>query len=428
MLELTGGQGILFYMHKPSEFVRRVAATGMLVVLSVIFVQYFFPPLARTDGLHVTGTSELLGVVNSLVITLFSALAVFFHAFSQGKFNKRILSLIFVLSAFLIMSIHNGGWKSGLFTVLSISLTYIYLFDIARRAATQEIAVTVVKYFFSIAAILPVVIYVLMPAAREGFESYEGHFKGFETSRTTYGFVACVAFSLHLLERRRGWLVWISAILIGTFMAQSRIAVVIFAALSIYTLRHDHRIKNKKLALVALGITLPVMVAVFVAIGSRGDELFEESMRYILLQNHIDYVMANLLFGAGGDITLEAIVMPDGGLKVGSVSAHNFIVETLVGFGLLATITWLALLWVLWKNINRTGRAFMIFLIIYGMFHNGFGLSVLNSANYILLTLAVFIKNYFEEPKYAHAAKIRSGFNKNVDLPRISLIDDAAPK
>ena len=382
-------------MFKQVNLIKGVTLFGLLIILTVLFVQKFYTPPDEPITIPVSGMFELLGVTNSIIITLLSTIAVFIHLFNNGKFNKYLLIAISVLSMLIAISLNHAGWTYGPFTVASIFITYVYLFDVLQRMAPHEKVVTLVKYFSSISAILPLFLYILLPASREMLESYEGHFKGFETSRTTYGFVACIAFTLHLIERRRGWLVCIILILAGIFMAQSRAAAVVFFVVTVYTLMYDERIRRRKLTFYVFGVITLAFLVIFLALGTRGSEALEETHRQLLIVNHVNYAMNNFLFGSGGNTVLDTIVIDDGRVIFKPSSAHNFLIETLVGFGMPVTILWVMIFLVAWKKINQTGRVFILLLAGYGMLHNGFGLGVINSSNFIILFLAISIKNYF---------------------------------
>lgn len=394
-------------MVKQLRFIKAITLFGVLSALTILFAQNYYTPADQSNLPAASSMFELLGVVSSFTITLLSLIMVCAHLFSGGRLNKQILIAISTLSIFVAISLDYGGWKYGPFTVASIFITYIYLFDILYRTAPHEMAVTLVQHFFSIAAILPIFLYALFPSLREMLESPEGNFKGFESSRTTYGCIACVAFVLHLIERRRGWIIYIFLILIGVFMAQSRAPVILIFTIIFYTIMYDDRLRNKKTVFVFLGASLSVFIMIFIAFGTRGEEALQESHRFLLINHHINYVTNHLLLGSGGDIVLDTIIMSDGEEIFKPSSSHNFLIETLVGFGLPVTILWVTVLWMLWKKISRTGRVFILLLIGYGLLHNGFGLGVINSFNFIILLLAISVKNYFVDANFGRIASTK---------------------
>jgi hypothetical protein len=391
-------------MFKQMSPIKGTTLFGLLIILTVLFAQKFYTPPDVPSTIPVSGMFELLGVTNSIVITLLSTIAVCIHLFSKGKFNKYLLIAISVFSLFIAISLNHAGWKYGSFTVASIFITYVYLFDILHRMGPHKKVVTFFKYFSSISAILPLFLYVLLPASREMLESYEGHFKGFETSRTTYGFIACIAFTLHLIERRRGWLVCIILILVGIFMAQSRTAAVLFFVVTVYTLIYDERIRRRK---IVFGVITLAYLMIFLAFGARGGEALEETHRQLLIVAHVNYAMDNFWLGYGGNIVLDTMVMNDGQVIFKPNSAHNFLIETLVGFGMPVTILWLIILLSVWCKLNRTSKVLFLLLFGYGTFHNGFGLGVLTPLNFIILMLSASVKNYFSETNYDPVARIK---------------------
>lgn len=398
-------------MAKNSKLLNLITLVGVLVVLAIVFMRYFY----ETEyGIPAVGVPKLLGIIMPLTINAMAALAVSAHVFNLGKFNKKFLLLIMLLVMSLVMSFHNAGWSDGRFAVISIPITFIFIIGILTKYKLANTSILLIKYFFSFAAVLPVCLYIFVPEFKEALvSSVPGHpdayFKGFESSRTTYGFVACLAFTLHLIDRQRGWMIFVGIICIGIFYSQSRAAVLVCAILSIYIILYDDRVRNKKTFLLIVGIAIPLFFAVFVYSGIRQEtDMLHDAGRLWLLQHHIEYAKNHLFFGAGGTYTPTMYMLSDGRMRSGGLyPAHNFILETLTGFGIFVTIIWIILLAYFWKRLHKMGRTYILFLILYGTLHNGFGLSVLNSANFFLLVLAVLTSSTFREGKVLHGIKCR---------------------
>jgi hypothetical protein len=393
---------------KESKALNKITLFGVIIVLSIIIAQYFYN--SEPNG-FISEEFTLLALANSMVVTLIAGSALLIRLANTGRLNKITLALTMLMVGLLMVSFHLGDWKSGQFALLSIAISFIYIFDILPNHVAPKTILVILKVFFTIVTILPMFIYLAFPTFGDFLVSVDGEFKGFESSRTTYGVAACIAVTIHMIDRQRGWLVCIGLIMVGIFFAQSRAPLIVVTILSFYIILNDVRIKNKVNLLVISFCGFVFMLAAFVYSGER-DEIFSEIARFILIENYFEYFLQNMYFGSGGSLVPESIKID--GFEISTSPAHNFILETLVAFGIFVTMTWLLLLWSFWRRLHPMGRVWILFILTYGSFHNGFGLSVLNSQNFILLILAALTSNSFREIKELHTNKMQLYKNDRV--------------
>jgi hypothetical protein len=379
-------------MTKNSKLINTITLASVIVVVAVFSFKRFY-----LIGKGISEAPESLEIITGFTIHAMAALIVLVHIFIHGKFNKKILILLILLDLFLVLSFQNAGWVHGRFAVIGIPLMFFFLIGIFPRYKIVNTPALIIKYYYSFFAVAPVLLYLFVPEYKEILESAGQHnFRGFESSRTTYGFIASLAFTSHLIDRKRGWMIFVGLICIGIYYSQNRAAVVTCAILLIYILIYDDRVrnKNKKNLLLIAGIAIPLFVVVFVTTGTRPlSDILHESGRLALLGHYLGYIMDHFLFGSGGYYASEILVLK--GLIRPGMPAHNFILETLSSFGIFVTITWIILLSYFWKKLHKMGRTYILFIITYGSLHNGLGLSVFNAGYFFIFLLAVLTSNFF---------------------------------
>jgi hypothetical protein len=401
-------------MTKNSKLIDIITLVGVLILIAVGIISYFYMSGKNPSEIEIQKTFQ---TINLFTIHLMAALVMFVHIFTNGKFEIEIILLLILLEIFLIMTFQNAGWVHGRFAVISIPFMFLFIIGVFPKYKIGNTPALIIKYSYTFVAVLPVLLYLFFTQEyKELLESSEkNYFNGFESSRTTYGFMASLAFTSQLIDRKRGWMIFVCLICIGIFFSQNRAAVVTCVIVCFYIFFYDDRIRERCILLFIAGITMPLLMVVLMKVGFRKEHgLFEESHRLILFEKYLEYITDNFLFGSGGDYVPETLVRK--GILGSGEAAHNLILETLSGFGIFVTIIWIMLFSYFWKRLHKLGRTYILVMIIFGSFHNGFGLSVLNGGFFIIFVLAVLTSNSFKSGQVPLGNRFR-GMQQKVFLP-----------
>ena len=320
-----------------------------------------------------------------------------FQGFLRGlKFNLNILIMAFALSISVFISSLLNELELNLFLPIALMITYIFLIDYSTKIVEKESLWTFAKLYFTLITILPLLIYFIIPEKSYNFFWTENYFKGFDSSRTTYSFCATIAVIIHLIERKKTWWLWSLTALIGVYLASNRTAlfIIIFAAFFITFL--DRRIILKSYTKLFLLLITSIPMIILMIFFIRVEDINDHSRRIQLLHTHINVWLDNFWFGLGGPNHLNYLIINDNIVDFRPTPAHNFLLESLVSFGIIATIIWLTLLWMFFKKLNDPGRILFVMTLFFGIFHNGFGLGVMNTFMFLCFLLCISTKDFFQ--------------------------------
>jgi len=183
-------------------------------------------------------------------------------------------------------------------------------------------------------------------------------FRGFAFDRVEYAFVAGLAFIVITLYRGLGGYVRIPLMLLIMYcmwLSQTRF-VYVAAGIALFTFFG----LNKKFLLLA--IMLAAVFLVGILFGERKEQFV--SGRADIYSDYFLYLKENiwlLIFGAARFYQS----FNDGDVP------HNFILQTILNWGLFGLLAWTLLVMRLWQRLGKKGKSILIYLYTYGLFHPG---------------------------------------------------------
>lgn len=216
---------------------------------------------------------------------------------------------------------------------------------------------------------------------------YANSYRGFSASRTDYGyFVGITILTLMARPFRTSW-VLILALFAGMVLSESRAALisiivsVAYLQLSLWS--------ERKTAKVWLVFSLVVLALLATTFGSeyygRGVTLFEDSgSRQEILEASLKKASESMLFGSGA-FYQSVYVWGDYW-----VEPHNSVLQSIINFGIIATSLWFAIIYKIYVVLYPVGRCFLLYWIIFGLFHPGFDAFLFVPLSFLALLLAIY--------------------------------------
>lgn len=185
-------------------------------------------------------------------------------------------------------------------------------------------------------------------------------FRGISLDRIQYSFLAGLLILVILTSKRVVYYYAVPLLLLGLYLAQSRavFAALIVSAIFLYAMQRRH-------LLVFIGSCFFLLLVMYL-LGFRPDFFEDGGARINMLKSSVyqlfRYDISGLLLGNTGFYTLG----------VDGQQPHNSILQSLLNFGLITTLLWLAVLYQFYKRISKIGRVIFIYVMIFGLFHAGF--------------------------------------------------------
>ncbi len=235
------------------------------------------------------------------------------------------------------------------------AIFFAIIFNLARGKVSSIPSVYVgALAFWVVAPVLADYLGFTFPRPLTWFDG----FRGFAFDRVEYAFVAGLAFVLIILCRGFGGYVRIPLMLLIMYcmwLAQTRF-VYVAAAIALFTFWGP----NKKFLLLAIMLAAVFLAGVF--FGEREEQFV--SGRADIYSGYLIYLKENLwllVFGAARFYQ---------SFNDGSVP-HNFILQTILNWGLFGLLAWTLLIIKFWQMLGRKGKSILIYLYTYGLFHPG---------------------------------------------------------
>ena len=366
----------------------------------ILFLLLFFQKvLVNTffyDELFVINFRNNTEYIFKIFIVSFAAFLIIQGLLRGFKLTLNVLIIVLALSTTIFISTLSKGLELNFFLPFAIIVTYIFLVDYIIKTPRKQVLWTYAKLYFTLITILPLLIYFIIPEKSYSLFWTENHFKGFDSSRTTYSFSAAIAVIIHLIERKKKWWLWSLIGLIGLYLASNRTSLLIITFAVFFITFLDRRVILKFYTKLFLLLITSISVTILMIFFIRVENFYDHSRRIQLLYTHINVWLDNFWFGLGGPNHVNYLLINDNIVDFPPVPAHNFLLESLVSFGFIATIIWLTLLWIFFKKLNNPGRILFFVTLLFGIFHNGFGLGVMNTFMFSCYLLCISTKDYFQ--------------------------------
>ena len=112
----------------------------------------------------------------------------------------------------------------------------------------------------------------------------------------------------------------------------------------------------------------------------------------------IDKISENMLFGSGAfyqNVNVGNAPIP------GLIEPHNSVLQSLLNFGVIPTLLWFLIFFKFYISLCRNGRVFLIFWLVFGMFHPGFDAFLMTPFTIIVFLFAIF----FGSPRQVYPQK-----------------------
>ena len=362
-----------------------------LILIALLAALFSGDSVASALGIDVLEFAAMSDVLFTVAILLLVGAGVLLHAIQSGRFKTLPMILILLLTGLVNLSFLNNSYASGRLAILSIPIGFIYLFIVTDYYSIPDRAATVIKWCFTIWAILPVLLFLVFSSSSERFnflDTIDGTFGGFAGSRNGYGLYGGLAVLMLLLDRSRWKWIFITLIGYGFLLAQSRtLALSLGVSLGYYVFFVLKGRAKYYMAtiLIASSVAFFLMLQLYAV---RDVSFTEDSTRVLLFASNLEFAMNHLYWGSGGGYSADAVGEAATGAAAGYSPAHNFILETITGYGIFAAIVYFYFLLYLWKKYGAEGRVFLSYMFAYGMTQPGMGLRAL-SVNSLLFYICV---------------------------------------
>jgi hypothetical protein len=217
----------------------------------------------------------------------------------------------------------------------------------------------------------PILIYLFYPELRQNFVFHDNTFRGFGASRADFGYLLGLAVMLLACDPSAFLKLLLPVLAYGIWLTESRATLVALGLtlpiIGWYRYRQQFRW--------IVGLTI-VCVPVFLIVSpprvqaittTRGDFFVDWGGRFELARNGlVQAAQTNLFFGNGR--LYNTVLARDGTFK----EVHNGAVQSIVNFGLILTVIWYGLIARSLRRLNGAGKAFILFLVVFGLFQPGF--------------------------------------------------------
>lgn len=212
-------------------------------------------------------------------------------------------------------------------------------------------------------------------------------FRGFSSSRTDYGYLVGIGILMLVVRPASARWIFLLAMFFVLLLSESRAALVSVIVSSAYLLMASgYRRSRVLLGLVPLVVGSYLVVAYFGSEYSRREisSLFEDTgQRVAILEASLEKASHSILFGSGAFYqSVDAWIGY-------TVEAHNSILQSVLNFGIFATFSWYAMLGKTYFSFNPTGRSFLLYWLIFGLFQPGFDAFLFTPEGFIPLLLAI---------------------------------------
>ena len=329
------------------------------------------------------------------LIYLFCILMFLFFLCRKNKFlsdNVLLTCILFVtvLVSFTVTLITKAS-LNGFFAVFYMPLFYFFLLENSKYnyfSGKERDSMTIVLFIWCIFPIIDSFYnnnWLSYSALTLDLKSNDFSFSGYALHRNVYG-LYCTLSALLILFSRYSKLVRVvlySAILSAIIMSQSRTALLIVLS---FTFIHFWIILPKfRLILSIFGSLFSICIFTLLKYakdwGMR-NMLESDDSRIYIIKKLLSKYYNNLLFGSGETSYIDI------GAEV-EATAHNFIFQTLLDYGIFNLLIFLLIIWQLVIKFSYHSGMLFLTIIVYGLTQPYFSFGIPNIYMFFTFSLSI---------------------------------------
>ncbi|MBL4900971.1 MAG: hypothetical protein JKX76_15290 [Colwellia sp.] len=200
-------------------------------------------------------------------------------------------------------------------------------------------------------------------------------FRGFSFDRVFYSLLVGYMILVILVEKNFRYILPI--LIYGLFIAESRAAILaVFIAIVYYY-------KSSRKIVFTVSVLGVVFILLYILFSNRSDITTDGDRLnfYIYMLYHLISSPKVFLFGSGEFYT---------SIKSINIIPHNWVLQTILNFGVIGLFTWTVLLYNLWLKLNLHGRVFLVYQLILGLLQPGYDALMLLPFSAFGYYLAIF--------------------------------------
>lgn len=331
---------------------------------------------------------EYIDLNNTIFIwgTLFLFIVFFiFNLFYNYRYDKFVLTSIILLIISLFLSYLNNKFQHGALALFIIFFGYFFFFIGQSRF---KYGYFIHYSFFTLGLIycvLPVFLHLFFQT-QSLLSPYDNTFKGFATHRNSYGYMAGILILIILIKEIKYLYVFIPPLIIGLILSQSRSSLIAtFVSLMYVKISNS----NRKKLLISISIIISLVIYFLFSIYSTRNNDEGDIGRLILVNDYIDFISKNPIWGYGGDYQIEYYNKFVSEFEI--FPAHNTILQVWASFGIIVLCFFINVLYQYLKRKGLVARSIWIYLIFLGMFQPTLSLGVGT-----LFCLISILANYYD--------------------------------
>ena len=304
---------------------------------------------------------------------------------ATDRYNIYLLIGIFSFFSSILLGTL-GGAKVSPMSVMAPFFT-VLIFHVFPRTNTN-INLFIVRWVLIVFLLSPLLVFFLQPLFDIPFELYRlDSFRGFSDSRTDYGYLVGIAILMLVIRPAPIRFIFLPAMFFILVLSESRAALLSVIIAAVYLLTALRYKGSTAVVWAALLVGCFYLLAIYFDWGllERGVTLFEDtSHRKEIFTASFQKAFDNILFGSGA-FYQNVYVSSIGTI----IEPHNSVLQSILNFGVIPTIFWFLIVGKAYFSFNAVGRAFLLYWLIFGLFHPGYDAFLFSPESFIPLLLAV---------------------------------------
>ncbi len=363
----------------------------ILVVVNLLFVLI---PYSQDSSFFISSPSEEFKQMNLKYLLLINLVLYGIAIFWSGiDLNNTQVRLIMLISALYIMVNWYQGTLANYFSLVALPCSYLALFYIFPKYEFSRKILLFVYLLLLTWSLYPLLYSLILPGSMQAFNYQDmaglNTFRGFGSHRNVYGFYTGLTLILTLSVHKnisRHFKIPIMILLsVGLLLSESRSSIV---AAFISTLYFYYTSASRKGLYIFKASVLTTGLFIFINVyilpnSTRGiAEIFNISGRIFLNSELLARNSSNLIFGSGVGTLLTNTTIND-------VSAHNFVVQTILDYGIFIAGVFFIIIFQAWKSAGILAQTSLLFLILVGLAQPYFSFGV--PSYFTLMTILIGI-------------------------------------